>query len=127
MRTLLIGTAAASAALIVLALAVQPFFSFIRPEAVGIGCVFAFLNLIFFKFVTAAILGAGSAHRGLIAALALLKLPLLALLILLLSHQSAEIIGNVMLGSLVFIPGALGAGLLGAAEDESPPDRDAQA
>lgn len=115
-RRLIIATAAASAALMLLSFVAQHYFSFVCPLALCVGCVFAVFNLVFYKFLSAAVLGMGSSQRGLMAALALLKLPLLAVLVFALSRQSLTFIANVLAGSLIFIPGALLAALK---EDEN--------
>ncbi|MBN8547687.1 MAG: hypothetical protein J0M12_00080 [Deltaproteobacteria bacterium] len=123
LRELFFSTAAFSVALMLISLAAQHYFVMVKPIAVMIGCVFALFNLLFFKYLSAGILGVGSVHRGLAAALALLKLPLLALLVYVLSRQSAVVIANVLAGSLVFIPGALMAGFRDDKSDAEEADR----
>lgn len=121
-RRLFLSSSAISAALIVVALVARHYFSFVNPLALCAGCAFALLNLAFYKYLSTAILDASSPRRGLMAIVALLKLPVLALLIFILTRQSMTVIANVLAGSLVFIPGALLAGLGRPEEGEKAPD-----
>lgn len=77
------------------------------PFAFLAGCVFALANLAFYRMLVPVILQASSAGQGLVAVLALLKLPLIAVLVYILCQQSALSIAYALAGSLIFIPAGL--------------------
>jgi hypothetical protein len=112
--------------LLVIASTTEEIAPIVRPVALLAGCLFSLINLFFYKQVVGAILNANASHRGLMAALVLLKLPILVLLLMLLARQASVVVANVVAGSLIFIPGALLAALISPKVDPAEAQRGAE-
>lgn len=94
----------------------------LRPHAFLLGCAFSVLNIIFYRYVSAAVLAQRSSVA--IVIVVLLKAPVLIALLWLLVQQSAAVIVNVLVGVLIFIPASLAAAVVSRTrphEDEGTP------